>query len=354
MSKSKDIDGKGIPASARWDPSGLFGSPSPVNMVIGARSLGKTFGIVKRAIKNWEQHGDQFVYLRRTDKEITRMLGVSDFLAPFADHFPELDMRIRGRTMEVRHHGEKEKWSTLGMFIPLSAAASYKSSALPRVSIIFFDEFISERDMYWPDEVDALMGLWETVDRRNDRTRIYMAANAADSVNPYFTEWDLTLPTKGKTKTYPHNESSITIQYADDAEFRKYASRTNIGKFTAGTNYARYAQDNEFLADTEALIGTKTSASLFRCELGFNMKSYGIWFDMQEGNWYINGQIPKDDGRESYALLRRDLKPNTILLERASPILKTLKRGIRQGYVLFDNVARRESFLKSMGLLGMR
>ena len=75
---------------------------------------------------------------------------------------------------------------------------------------------------------------------------------------------------------------------------------------------------------------------------------------MQEGNWYINGQIPKDDGRESYALLRRDLKPNTILLERASPILKTLKRGIRQGYVLFDTVARRESFLKSMGLLGMR
>lgn len=127
--------------------------------------------------------------------------------------------------------------------------------------------------MYWPDEVDALMGFWETVDRRNDRTRIYMAANAADSVNPYFTEWDLTLPTKGKTKTYPHNESSITIQYADDAEFRKYASRTNIGKFTAGTNYARYAQDNEFLADTEALIGTKTSASLFRCELGFNRKT---------------------------------------------------------------------------------
>lgn len=345
---------KGIPVSARWDPSGLFGSPSPVNMVIGARSLGKTFGIVKRAIRNHIKNGEQFVYLRRTDKEITRMLGVSDFLAPFAEYFPEWEMRIRGRVMEMRQKGTEDNWATLGVFVPLSAAASYKSSALPKVSIIFFDEFISERGMYWPDEVDSLMGFWETVDRRNDRTIIYMAANAADVVNPYFAEWDLTLPTKGKTKTYPHNDSSITIQYADDAEFRKYASRTNIGRFTAGTNYARYAQDNEFLADTEALIGTKTSASLFRCELGFNRKNYGIWYDMQEGNWYINGQIPKDDGRESYALLRRDLKPNTILLERASPVLKTLKRGIQQGYVLFDTVARRESFLKSMGLLGMR
>lgn len=352
--KSKDIDGKGIPASARWDPSGLFGSPSPVNMVIGARSLGKTFGIVKRAIRNWEQHGNQFVYLRRTDKEITRMLGVSDFLAPFADHFPELDMRIRGRTMEVRHHGEKEKWSTLGVFIPLSAAASYKSSALPLVSIIFFDEFISERSMYWPDEVDSLMGFWETVDRRNDRTKIYMAANAADLINPYFQEWGLTLPTKGKTRTYPHNESSITIQYADDSKFKAYAAKTNIGRFTAGSSYARYAQDNDFLQDTEALIGSKTSASLFRCELGFDRKSYGVWFDLEQGNWYICGQIPKDEGRESYALLRRDLKPNTILLERASPILKTLKRGIQRGYVFFDTVARREAFLKSMGLLGMR
>lgn len=345
---------KGIPTSARWDPSGLLGSPSPVNMVIGARSLGKTFGIVKRAIRNFIEDGEQFVYLRRTDKEITRMLGVSDFLSPFAEYFPEWEMRVHGRTMEMRRKGTEDKWSTLGAFVPLSAAASYKSSAFPKVSIIFFDEFISEKGMYWPNEVDSLMGFWETVDRRNERTRIYMAANAADAVNPYFTEWDLTLPTKGKTRTYKHNESSITIQYADDAEFKAYAARTSIGRFTSGTNYARYAQNNDFLEDHDTLIGSKTSASLFRCELRFDRRSYGIWYDMQEGNWYVNAQIPKDEGREMYALLRRDLKPNTILLERASPVLKTLKRGIQQGYVYFDTVARREGFLKSMGLLGMR
>ncbi len=79
---------QGIPTSVRWDPSGLFGSPSPVNMVIGARSLGKTFGIVKRAIRNFIEAGEQFVYLRRTDKEITRMLGVSDFLSPLRRILP--------------------------------------------------------------------------------------------------------------------------------------------------------------------------------------------------------------------------------------------------------------------------
>lgn len=345
---------KGIPASSRWDPSGLFGSPSPVNMVIGARSLGKTFGIVKRAIRNFIEKGEQFIYLRRTEKELTRMLGVSNFLSPFAEYFPDWDMRIRGRNMEMRKRDTEDKWGTLGAFVPLSAAASYKSSAFPKVSIIFFDEFISERGMYWPDEVDSLMGLWETVDRRNERTRIYMAANAADAVNPYFAEWDLTLPSKGKTRTYKHNNSSITIQYADDAEFKRYAAQTAIGRFTAGTSYARYAQDNDFLADQDALIGSKTSASIFRAELRFDRKPYGIWFDIQEGCWYINGQIPKDDGRETYALLRRDLKANTILLERASPLLKTIKRGVQQGYAYFDTVARREGFLKSMSLLGMR
>lgn len=40
------------------------------NFVVGARGAGKTYGAKKRAIKNFTEKGEQFVYLRRYDTEM--------------------------------------------------------------------------------------------------------------------------------------------------------------------------------------------------------------------------------------------------------------------------------------------
>lgn len=345
-----------IPNNVRYDPSALLGSPSPFNMVVGGRSIGKTYSIVKRAVRNWIRDGSQWVYVRRYDTDLKAMLTAGDFFQFHEQNneFPGYTLRTRGRLMEIKATEGKDKWHTLGLFLAISKGQNYKSTPLPNVTIMFYDEFIAETGRYIPGEPDKLIGLWETIDRRQNRVRVYMAANAADIINPYFVEWQLTLPPKGKVKTYRHNRSSITIQYADDTEFKKAAEQTTIGRFTAGSNYERYALENEFTDDTETAIGRKPSTARYRCTLIFNDQEFGIWFDPQEGEWYVNHQNPDDDSQETYTLMRRDMRPNTIMLDRADPILKILKRAVMQQFISFDTVRTREQFMRSMRMIGLR
>lgn len=347
-----------IPKSARYDPSGLLGSKSFINIVIGARTMGKTYAFMKQGVSSYLKDGSQWIYLRRYDTEIKSILTLGDFFGPLRlnDEFPGIVLRVKGRLMQLRR-APKEPWENFGAFVALSAAKNYKSANLPHVTMIFYDEFIAESGVgaqYLSGEPDRLLGFWETVDRRLNKTRIYMAANAADLVNPYFVEWGLQLPTLGKTKTYRHNEGTITIQYADSAKFREASRQTAIGRFTAGSSYENYALENKFAQDTNTFIAPKTPESRFRCELRFHGHNFGVWYDLQEGDWYICRKIADDPDREIFTLLRRDMRPNTILLDRADPLLKTLKRAVMQGYCYFDSVRTREIFLESMALLGLR
>lgn len=349
----------GIPKDVRYDPSGLIGSPSPVNMIVGARSLGKTYSFMRYGVAQWIKKGNQWVYVRRYDSNLRAMFKLGDFFKPLEDNneFPEYRLRQRGKLMEIqpRTGGTKQPWHTFGQFIPLSQAHSYKATNAPNVTMLMMDEFIAEKgERYLPDEPDELMGLWETLDRRRDQVRIFMAANAADLVNPYFVQWGLQLPTKGKTKTYRHGQSTITIQYADDKRFRDAAEKTSIGAFTSGSQYERYALSNDFEGDDNVLIAEKPSNAQFRCEIIFKRQSYGVWCDPTEGDWFVSRKVSADPGRESYTLLRRDMRPNTILLDRADPLLKTIKRAIMQGFCYFNSIRTREGFMKGMELVGLR
>jgi len=356
----------GIPKSARYDPSGLLGSPSPVNIIVGARSLGKTYGFTKRAVRNWIEKKEEWIYLRRYDTELkdSKTGDTGSFFSQIESNqeFPEWELRTLGNLMQIRKTSpeevpdkEKPKWQTFGYFLALSKAQSYKGLNLAKVSMIVFDEFILERRVppYLQGEPDRLMNLWETVDRRNDRVKVFMLANAADIVNPYFTQWGLQLPTKGKTKTYKYRGSSITIQYADDAEFRKYSKATNIGAFTSGSSYEQYALENSFLNNTTELIGDKPSTAHFHYSLVFNNIEYGVWIDYKRGDFYVNRKIP-DQEHPTFTLIRDDIRPNILMLERINPLMRALKRAIMEGYTYFDSVQTRSNFLVGMELLGIR
>ena len=348
-----------IPKSARYDGSGLIGSPSKVNMGIGARSMGKTYFFMRHGVRQWIRKGSQWVYVRRYESNLSAMNKLGDFLRPLEieNEFPDYHLRQHGKILEIKpvDGGTKQRWHTMGQMIPLSKARGYKGGNTPDVRTLVFDEFIAEKgEQYLEDEPDYLLNLWETIDRRRDLLRLYLLANAADLVNPYFVQWGIQLPPKGKTKTYKHRRSTITIQYADDAAFKRAAAETDIGSFTAGSAYDRYALDNEFVDDPTVLISDKPPEAQFRCELIFKRQSYGIWMDINEGNWFVTRKVVKDPDRERYVLLRRDMRPNTILLARADPLLKTLKRAIMQGFCYFNSVRTREGFMRGMELLGLR
>ena len=352
-----------IPKSARYDPSGLLGSPSPVNIVVGARSLGKTYGFTKYAVRNYLNNGEEWIYLRRYDTELkdSSVGGKEGVFAALIkeNEFPKHEFRVEGSKMQIRliskSDDKGDPWQTFGYMMALSKAQSYKGTNLPKVTTIFYDEFILERKVppYLKNEPDVLMNFWETIDRRNNRVRLYLAANAANIVNPYFMQWNLQIPTKGKTKTYKIGRSSITVQYADDAIFKTYARETTIGAFTSGSSYENYALENTFKGDDGAFIAKKTSKALYAYCLIIKGEEYGIWCDAKRGEYFINKQI-LDDDEKTFVLIKEDLRPNVMILERIHPILVILKRAVQYGCCYFSDVKVKQSFLNGMELLGIR
>jgi hypothetical protein len=315
---------------------------------------------MKNCIRNYFRDGSEWIYLRRYDTELSEIRKGGTFFSALErnDEFPGFEFQTMGDVMQVRMftpEGEKKKkWRNMGFMMALSKSQSYKSINLARVRTIIFDEFIKERNVppYLRDEPDILMNLWETVDRREDRVKIVMLANAADIVNPYFTRWNVQLPSKGKTRTYKHRASSITIQYADDGVYKDYASQTSIGLFTQGTSYESYALENSFQTNT-TMIADKTEKALFRYAFVIRGKTYGIWLDWTTGDYYVNRKTINNEFL-TFALIREDMRPNMQQLERSSPIMRNIKRALLDGYMYFDSIETKENFSLALQLLGIK
>lgn len=349
----------GIAKRYRYDPSPILGSKSTVAMILGARRFGKTYAFVRNGIRQYLKHDLQWVYLRRYDQELKDTIGNSEtaFFNPFIreNEFPGYLLRVHGRVMEIKAEGEK-RYHTMGTMMALSKAANYKGRNSDGLTgSIVFDEFIKERRVppYLPHEPEELIGLWATLDGYNDTAKIYMLANAADIVNPYFLEWQVPLPRLGTTQTVPWGEGSLTIQYADSADFREQVAHTNIGKFVAGSSFERYAIDNRFAEDTDNFIAKKTSSARYAYSFVFGAKEYGIWIDYSSGIYYVT-KPAKQEGRSRFVLLRKDMRPNTLQLARADPVLRLIRTAWTNGYLYFDSVRTRETFLQKLDIIGVR
>ena len=70
-----------------------------INMVMGARGLGKTYGAKRMVIKNMLEKGEQFIYLRRYRPELK---GCKTFFADISHEFPEYEFRVHGNEAQYR------------------------------------------------------------------------------------------------------------------------------------------------------------------------------------------------------------------------------------------------------------
>lgn len=350
-----------IPKSSRFDPSAVLGSGCFVNIVTGARSFGKTYAFKKRGIKNYLERKETWCYLRTFDTTLDEMLkkNAEPFFSDVERNreFPGYCFRTHGRLMQlakIPKDGKNPKWETFGVFAAITTFDAKKGATNAHMTMIVYDEFISEKGNigYPPLVVDKLMNVWETYDRRENRTKIYMLANAADEVNPFFRAWNIAPIPKGTTRKFPVGSSSAFYQNAYSAEFQKAADDSAIGAFTKGTSYARYASDNEFKTHTGLFVADKPKNCRCAYTIVFRGETFGVWNPMKPGNVYITRKGSKDSLQ--IVLSRDDMRPDYVMLELRTPILKHLMHRYRMGCLFFDSDGTRELFHEIMLRLGIR
>jgi len=318
------------------------------NFVVGARGLGKTYGIKKFAIRDALRNGNQFIYLRRFK---TELLGRGTFFADIAHEFPKYDLRVNGNVAESAPIGtrseKKRKWTLIGYFVSLSTAQTQKSIAYPKVKTIIYDEFIIEKGAlhYLPNEAQMLNEFFSTVDRWKDKTRVFFLANAVSISNPYFIEYDIRPDEEGEI--VKRGDGFIVCHFVESAEFGTKVFETKFGKFIKNTEYADYAVNSKFKDNHDAMLGTKPSNAGYTYSVETRAGTFSVWIDFLAAGgpyFYIQEKRPK---REIlFTTVDEWMTNDKILATNSDKLIQYLRSAFRTGKAFFDTPQARNAFIE--------
>lgn len=331
-----------------------------VNLIIGARGLGKTYGVRRYMLEDFIKNGICFVEVTRYREEN------NDVAAKYFDRiieddiFPDWEFRVHNKTAEARRSGDKE-WKTCGYFIPLTLQQQKKKSTYVNVRNICMDEIIIDPDdiyhHYLRNEYEQLANLVDTVTReRADDTkmrkpRIFLLGNACDAYNPYFKRYGVPLePDYGLQWL---DGKTCLFDYVKD---RKYAEQK-----TKNTVAGRMLKDNDGVTaenrfrhhGTDFLDKPHAHAKLSYVFRWMRVE-YGVSIDLRCGYVFIATRYDKGAHVPYFAITRDDNKLNYLTADIAKNVIKNLTSYYALGYLRYDTVETQHAISDMLRAFGVK
>lgn len=311
----------------------LFSYKALLNLIIGLRGGGKTYGAKKQGIRDFLRKGEQFVWVRRFNTELEEAL--KNFFGPL-----QLDEDLVKEFGEIEYKIEKNAFyinnKVAGMGMSLTSAGKFKSSEYPNVTKIFFDEFMIEDSggYYLKNEVEVLFGLIETIQRLRDDVRVVLIGNSVSFTNPYFMYFKI----KPFTTEFLHvKERSLVIHMYYNEKFANAKRNTRFGKLVQGTGYEAYAIDNKFHDLNDVFIEKKGKKVRFLCVVRYESIDYGFWIDDNKGLMYASHDVDTSNKRK-YVLSEVEHDINYILaLNYRGTAINTIIEYYAHGLLRFED-----------------
>jgi hypothetical protein len=330
--------------SSYYDFGPVLSRNGVYNFILGARGLGKTYGAKRKAIRDYINKGDQFIYLRRYNTELKSVK--TTFIADISHEFPQLVFRLQGEELQARPTGSEKPWDTMCYFVALSKTQQKKSVSYPRVKTIIFDEFIIDRGVihYMANEVKAFNDFYSTVDRYKDKTRVLFLANSVSIMNPYFIEWDIAPKRDDEWITKFNGFMVAHFPQADAFVGEVYA--TKFGQFIQNSEYADYAVGSQFSDNTDVLVKPKSSDARYTATIETKNGTFSLWIDQRAANapiFYVSSKRPRSEFL--WTLLPENMSENKILIEYNDKTLQYLRAGYSRAKVFFDRPQTRNAFI---------
>ena len=331
-----------------YNPERIISYNALLNIIIGERGVGKTYGFKKFIVNRFLNKHKQFAYIRRYDTDLEASVGNTNdnkFFEQIRNEFPNSTFKIT-RSKKVRKLYIDDK--LCGYALPLSAADSLKSSSYENVDTIIYDEFMLKEGSsqhYLRNEPEIILDLIETIGRLRD-IRIYCLGNAISSTCPLMAYFDLTLPYNTDIKTF--KDGTIAVEYIKNEKYREVKKASRFGKLIDGTKYGKYAIDNEFLTDSKAFIKKKDKNAKFYFILYVNGRQYGIWRDFTNGYIYVSNDIDPNCPIK-FAIHEEDHNESTVFAKvRSNFWFKQIINHYRLARLCFENQTVKNMFMQEL------
>ena len=314
------------------------------NFVVGERGTGKTYQFKDWAISDFIKNKNQFVYVRRYKTEFK---DIGNFFDDIMKKYPEHEFSVAHGKFYI----DKE---IAGFYIPLSTSITKKSVAYPNVNKIGFDEYILEKSTlhYLPNEVNAFLGLYETIARDRNNVRVMFMANSVTLINPYFLFFDLQVSKTKRFWTFKNND--LVVELTDLEEFKQHKKQTRFAKLIDGTEFSKYSIDGEFTGDNYEFIQNKTPNSYYCFTLVYKGESLGVWCDSKLGLMFVSNKVDMTYPLK-YAITTNDHKPNMIVLSNkySREKIKVLTKIYEYGCLRYESLKIKSMMFEIFKLLNI-
>lgn len=329
-----------------YNPTKLLSYNKVLNFSIGSRSIGKSTGFAIFLLREFLEHGRQFIYCRRTMDE-TQLTAPTYF-----DNAVSILQSYGYDIGQVVYCGGTYTCDgkTCGYAIPLSLQQKYKSSNYSEVWYILYDEFMimpGSQSRYIGGssnasaEVDAMTSLYQTVDRGVGRAfrnecRIIFVGNAGTFFNPFFVNYGIDRYLRPDTKYLSPKNDIYVVELTRETEATKEIKESNGYKISTEKT-KQYAYENKYADLTGDKFIVKKPEGTYQplCNFIMDGNTYGVYSYSKAGYIYIS-HTPAD-GRAEISLTTSDHSPNYLMIRswHNHPITKLVKEMYDVGNIRF-------------------
>ncbi len=338
-----------------------------VTMVVGARGIGKTYGLRLQFIRDWIKDGSRFCELTRFKNEL------SDFSATYFnrivdnEEFPDYIFKTTPRHAYIaekpKNKDDKPKWHLIGYFGAMTEAQAMKKRTYSKVKRILLDEAVIDKRLdryhnYLPNEFGILVNILDSVSRErsetkhSERCRVYLLGNACDLLNVYFAAYGVNSEPKDGFSW--HKGKTMLLHYVKNATYAKEKTENTVaGRMLSDTPDGLVASANEFLRTNNDFVYKKPRNAKFYFGVVYMDLRFGVWADFNNGYYYVTDKIPKN-AEPIYALTAADNRVNYIMAKRAEGALKGFADLYYTGIIRYESSYIKERFIEVLNLFGVR
>jgi len=338
------------------------GTNGEICLVLGAKDIGKTFGLRLTCVNRFLKHGELFAEICRTNEELKAVMsGYFDKLQNagyFSDYVFKTE-KSAGYIARKPVEDEKPEWKLLCYFVALTNFQREKKRTYVKPKRFIFDEaVIDTKDRYHrylPDEFLILANLLDSISRQQPgddyNYYLYILGNAVDLTCPYLRNLGIRkLPKFGYSY---YKNKTVLLHYVEpwDADDRR--AYTLVGRMLEGDDESKVIFDNVFSDTTGKEIAKKTPNAKYKYALKWGKITFAIWIDQKRGLWFVTEKLPKD-AKNVYTLTKKDSSVDYQAIEKANPLARLLCDVYYIGGLRYDSPATREAFFEVLSFLGIK
>lgn len=321
-----------------WNINDILPYQRNFNMINGERSIGKTYTTQKWVVDRCIKRDSQFVYIVRTQMEKKEGVFQKAFEKVELNEFRDHEFSWDTETLSI--DGELK-----GFCIALSETQKFKKRSFPLVDYIIFDEYMIEekssaRYISGWNEPDLLLSLYQTIDRDEDRVKVFMLGNNTSFYNPYHIHKAFNVKPIKRGGIWVGD--NVLYQYAEATEYVKdVKEQSKFSKMIKGTKYGDYASDGKYIEDKETFLGVHDGNARYQFTIIVNGMKFGVYYGMEKGLMYIS---EKYDEKHPfvYALTLEDHSENVSLTKIKRGGLVYFSKMIKMGLIRYESMLIRK------------